>query len=88
MQIRPDYDSEIVLLELTDTSGSTGITLGGEEGTIDIRIGALDTAALDPGDDISGKIGVYDLLLIETTDPSHVIRILKGSVFVSSRVTV
>lgn len=85
LQIRSDYGAPVIL-ELTDISGSTGITLGGATGTIDIRIGADDTALFDV-DAPDTKVGIYDLKLVEATDPSHVIRVIKGTIFVSPQVT-
>ena len=67
MQIRPNTDSDTVVLELSTTNGR--ITLGGAAGTIELSIAYTDTATLDP------QRAVYDLVL---TDPSGVPKTLFG----------
>ncbi len=57
------------LLELTDTDG---LTLGDDEGTIDIEISAADT------EDLDWRRGVYDLRL--TFPDDTVVILVEGSV--------
>ncbi len=77
MQVRAEIESEDVLLQLTTENGR--IILGGAAGTIDLRIAAIDTAA------ITWDAGCYDLE-IQFPDAT-VIRFLQGTVVVSPEVT-
>lgn len=87
MQIRADLDSESELITTITSDGTTtGITLGGSLGTIVLRIGADVTAAMDVPED-GGRLGYYDLFLIENGDPTERIRLLRGSVFITPMVT-
>jgi hypothetical protein len=79
MQIRPDYASATVLLELTQANGRIAITPA--SGNIAMHISAADTAALT----FTDAPAVYDLELIEPS--GDVIRLLKGSVTLSPEVT-
>ena len=78
MQIRPDYDSSTILLELTTENG--GITLG-PDGEIRLWVGATQTALID------WDGGVYDLEIQYPAGPDHADRLLQGSVSVSGEVT-
>lgn len=77
LQIRTSADSDEVLVELT---GGAGLTLGGADGTIAIRIGADRTAEL------TGN-AVYDLRLTNNGDPTEVRYPVAGPVKVRRRVT-
>ena len=77
MQIREKLEAPDVLLELSTTNG--GVSLGGVDGTVVLRIEADATAAL------TWRIGVYDLE-IEFADGT-VRRLLSGGVSVSPEVT-
>lgn len=75
MQIRESYDSTYATVSLDSTSG---IVLGGAEGTIIISISASDTAKIFP------KTYVFDLEL-KTGDA--VIRLIEGQFIVTPEVT-
>jgi hypothetical protein len=77
LQIRPTAASPEVWVELVD---GDGITLGGADGTIVVRIGA------DKTDDVP-KRGKYDLRLTNDSDPTDARYPLEGSVTVDLRVT-
>lgn len=79
MQVRADIDSPDVLLELTTENG--GIVLGAEPGTIDLYIGARQTAG------IAWEVGVFDLEIQYATGPDDVDRLIAGSVSVSREAT-
>lgn len=79
MQVRAEIDSTAVLLELTTENG--GIVLGAEPGTIDLYIGAVQTAA------INWEGGVFDLEIQYASGPDNVGRFVYGSVTVSREVT-
>jgi hypothetical protein len=77
MQVREDADAPDVLLELT--TENDGITLGDDEGTVDLFVSDEDTAAID------WDGGAWDL---EIAHPGgDVTRLLMGSVVVSKEVT-
>ena len=76
-QVRPEIDSDTVLMDLTTENGR--IELGGVLGTIRLYIAAADTAA------IAWESGVYDLE-IEFAG-GRVVRRMAGSVSVSPEVT-
>lgn len=76
MQVREKYTSPNATVSLTTENG--GITLGGEEGTIDIDINATATAG------IVAKEYVYDLELISS---SVVTRLIEGKFIVTPEVT-
>ena len=76
MQVREKYNSPAKILDLTTENG--GISLGGDEGTIQIDVSATDTAALVP------KCYVYDLELVSS---STVTRLLEGQFMVTPEVT-
>ena len=76
MQVRRTVDSTTALVTLTTSGG--GITLGGEDGTIEITISAANTALLNSS-------GVYDLEIVSGT--GVVSRILQGEWRLSPEVT-
>lgn len=76
MQVRRTVDSPSALLELSTDDGS--ISLGGEDGTIELFISAEDTALLTSS-------GVYDLEIISGT--GVVSRVLQGQWRLSAEVT-
>ena len=76
MQVRRKVTSPDTLLSLTTENG--GITLGGAAGTISVVAQAHQT------DDISEKIGVYDLELVTN---GTVYRLIEGCVTISPEVT-
>ena len=76
MQVREKYTSTTAILNLTTENG--GITLGDDEGTIQIDIDADTTA------DIVAKDYVYDIELISA---STVTRLLEGRFIVTPEVT-
>ena len=76
MQVREKYTSTQKILDLTTENG--GITLGGDEGTIDLNINAAVSAAVVP------KTYVYDLELVSS---SVVTRLLEGKFIVTPEVT-
>jgi hypothetical protein len=75
MQIRSSYSSSTPVVSLTSSSG---ITLGGTAGTIQITISAVATAAIAAGN------YVYDL---ELTSGGTVTRLLEGQFIVTPEVT-
>lgn len=79
MQVRADIDSPVVLLELTTENG--GIVLGAEPGTVDLYIGARQTAL------IGWEGGVFDLEIQYAGGPDDVDRLLAGSVAVLREAT-
>lgn len=78
MQVRPEYDSPTILLDLTTENG--GITLG-PDGKIQLWVGATQTALIE------WESGVYDLEIEYAAGPDHVDRLLQGSISVSAEVT-
>ena len=76
LQVRSNYPSSTVLLDLTTENG--GITLGGVLGTITLAATATATAA------IAADEYVYDLELITG---SNVTRVVEGSFTVTPEVT-
>ena len=76
LQVRSNYPSSTVLLDLTTENG--GITLGGVLGTITLAATATATAA------IAADQYVYDLELITG---SNVTRVVEGSFTVTPEVT-
>lgn len=79
MQVREEIDSTEVLLELTTENG--GIVLGALPGTIDLYIGAQQSAS------ITWESGVFDLEIQYASGPDDVDRLIAGSVSVSREVT-
>ena len=79
MQIRETLESSTIVLELTTTT--SGITLGGANGEINLEIGATVTDA------ITIKSGVYDLELYDPLDLDDVIRLIQGQINVVQSVT-
>lgn len=77
MQVREKITSEEVLVELTTENGM--ITLGGQDGTIDIEIPDEVTETF------TWKKGVYDLEL--ESPAGKVTRLVKGKVTVDPEVT-
>lgn len=75
LQIRSNYSSNTAIFSLSDDSG---ITLGGNEGTIAIEISANDMAQVTAGR------YVYDL---ELDSGSEVIRLLEGTFRITPEVT-
>lgn len=80
MQIRPDYASTTVLVELTTENAR--ITITPAAGTIALYISDTDTSALAFAD----APAVYDLELVPPA-PGDVIRLLRGTVTLSPEVT-
>lgn len=78
MQVRKSSQSDEVILNLTSNESDLSITLGGEDGTIDILIPAEVTAGLEV------RRAVYDLELVN--DP-EITRLIQGSVTISPEVT-
>ena len=76
LQIRESVDAAATLVSLTSSSG---ITLGGAAGTIQVVISATATAA------ITARTGVYDLELV--SGGGVVTRLLEGSVVFVPEVT-
>ena len=76
MQVREKYSSANPIVSLTTENG--GITLGGDEGTIDIEINSTTTAG------IVAKEYVYDLELVSS---SVVTRLIEGKFIVTPEVT-
>ncbi len=81
MHVREDIDNETVLIELTSGNGGVVLEANGDEGCIDLYIGAQATAALD------FAVGTYDLEIYNLTDPDDVIRLVSGSVEVTPEIT-
>lgn len=77
MQVRRTYRADTAELSLTSPSG--GITLGGALGTIAIIATAAQTAA------ITVLVGVYDLELVDAG--GTVTRLIEGAVTISPEVT-
>lgn len=82
MQIRPDIDSDQVLLffasdPLLNPDGT--ITLTNATGEIELYLSAVDTAA------ITWSAGVYDLEMYQSSD--EVTRLVEGKISVSKEVT-
>lgn len=75
LQVREYHYSDDFVISLTDTSG---ITLGGSAGTIDVLVDATTTTELVPGD------YVYDLELIAS---GNVTRLIEGQFVVTPEVT-
>ena len=75
MQLRTSYDAPTAAISLTQASG---ITLGGEAGTIVVALTDAQTAALPAGR------YVYDLELIET---GKVTRLIEGVAICTPEVT-
>lgn len=87
MQIRPEIGSATVLITLTSTlAAGSGIVLGGVAGTIQILISPTATSGFTVPED-GGKLGVYDLFLTLTADPTKRPKILRGFVFIAPEVT-
>lgn len=76
MQVREKHTSTAKILDLTTENG--GISLGGDQGTIQIEVAASDTA------DLVAKCYVYDLELVSS---STVTRLIEGQFMVTPEVT-
>jgi hypothetical protein len=76
MQVRENHASKNIVVDIN--TQNSGITLGGEEGTIDLFINDQDTELIFP------KKYVYDL---EIASSSEVYRILEGNFIVTPEVT-
>jgi hypothetical protein len=76
-QVRSNVESEVVLIDFTDSDGS--IELGGPAGSITLVLTDAVTAALDP------VFGVWELELVEPG--GDVFSLLEGPVTVESEVT-
>lgn len=76
MQAREKVTSTTTFIDISTTSG---ITLGGTNGTITVTLTAAETAA------ITATSGVYDLELIDAA--SVITRLLNGTVTISEEVT-
>jgi len=81
MQVRPDYASTTVLVELT--TENDGITITPASGKIDLYISDADTAVLT----FTADPAVYDLELVPPAPGGDVIRLLRGTVTLSPEVT-
>lgn len=80
MQVRAEKESPDVLLELTTANG--GILLGASEpGSIDLWVGATQTATID------WESGVWDLEIQYPSGADDVDRFMEGSISVSGDVT-
>ena len=79
MQVRPDYASTTVLIELS--TDNTRITITPLTGTLALFISDADTTALA----FTDASAVYDLELIQPG--GEVIRLLRGTVTLSPEVT-
>lgn len=77
MQVREKYSSPSAVVTLTTENG--GLTLGGDEGIIEIDIAASSTTNL------VAKEYVYDLELISSSD--IVTRLIEGKFIVTPEVT-
>lgn len=77
MQIRPEVESDTVIVYLTSANG--GLTLGASAGTIDILINDTETSSVTTD-------GVYDIEII-SGDTGDVTRVLKGKVRLDPEVT-
>jgi hypothetical protein len=76
MQVREKYTSKTSVINITTENG--GITLGGDEGTIDLYISDEVTSL------IFAKDYVYDLELVSS---SNVYRLIEGKFIVTPEVT-
>lgn len=76
MQVRPEVESDTVLVELTTENGR--ITLGGVNGTLLMQIEAAITSMI-------ASDGVYDLEIYNSDD--EVYRVIKGKFIVDPEVT-
>lgn len=76
MQVREKYTSKTFVINLTTENG--GITLGDDEGTVDLYISDEDTSEISP------KEYVYDIELISS---GEVYRLLEGKFIVTPEVT-
>lgn len=82
MQVRASYTATDKLVDITDSSSSQGqITLGGAEGTIDIKILASHTATLTA----PTSKAVWDLIL--TDGSGNKTRLLEGQCGITPQVT-
>jgi hypothetical protein len=79
MQVRPSYESDTVLLELTTENG--GIELGLADGSISLYISDDVMITVPEG------IYVYDLELVAPSSDLFVYKILQGNFAVRSEVT-
>lgn len=80
MKIRKSADSAAALLSLVSPSASgTGIDLGGAAGTVEVKISATDTAALD------FYVARYDLEIVDGS--GKVTRLLEGRVTLNREIT-
>ncbi len=79
MQVRPTYESESVLLELTTENG--GIELGSTDGSIALYVSDDVMVTIPEG------IYVYDLELVAPSSDLFVYKILQGNFAVRSEVT-
>lgn len=85
IHIRRERDDPSPLFDLSsDPDG--GITLGGDKGTIRIRIPHTETAKIKLADP-DGEMWVYDLLLTDTAHTPSVSRVFQGSITVYPAVT-
>jgi len=84
MEIRQEYTSESALVTLTSAAGgsgnTSGIAMGGSEGTITVVISETETKALT-----APATNVYDLELV--TGDGAVTRLIEGKATVSPGVT-
>lgn len=77
MQIRPDTDSTVIIIELSTANGR--IVIDGPAGKLTLTIANADTEA------ITQDVGVYDLEI--TSGGALIERILQGNVAFSPEVT-
>lgn len=76
MQVRPEIDSDEIMVELTTENGR--ITLGGAAGTIELNLTPEVTATID-------RDGFYDLEIISNGGAVH--RVLRGRFVLDPEVT-
>jgi len=83
MQVRPSVDSSIIWIDLTDTT----ITVGDDEGWIEVEATAIETAGFDfdPRPTMKRGSGVYDLEVV--FPDGDVIRLAQGRVNLDPEVT-
>lgn len=78
MQIRPEYESDTVYVELTTENG--GLTFGGVAGTIEVYIADTETSEITTD-------GVYDIEVVSGGGSGDRDRLLKGRVRLDREVT-
>jgi hypothetical protein len=76
---RKTFQDAAAILSLTSPSvSSKGLDLGGQNGSVTIKIPAADTTAVDAT--WAGNVsGVYDLEVFDTSSPVRVNRLAQGT---------